>query len=282
MVRIVGFFAGLLFVAVLMFAAFQRREPSDPLPHGLPPLEQKWSFDSGFGIFGKYDNRQLQRGFAVYKGVCSSCHSLKLVAFRDLEDIGFKPAEVKAIAKDWASEVPSINPETGEPATRKALPSDYFPGPYANEVAGRAANNNALPPDMSLLAKAREGGSAYIYSLVSHGYDDKARPKGFETPDGLYFNKYYANLNIAMPPPLSADGQVDYADGTKSTIDQNAKDVAAFLMWTAEPKLRDRRETGLASVLFLIVLSGLLWGTYKKVWRDVKTPPVVRGVVPAE
>ena len=280
MVRIVGFLAGLAFVVVLLFAAFQPRPANDPLPHGLEPMTTAFSFTQGAGVFGKYDNQQLQRGFAVYKGVCASCHSLKLVAFRDLREIGMSEAEVKAVAKNWASEVPTENPETGEPATRKALPADRFPGPYANDIAARAANNNALPPDMSLLAKAREGGPQYIWSLVGHGYDDKARPKGWETPTGLYFNKYYANLNIAMPPPLIADGQVEYNDGTKSTVDQNAKDVSAFLMWAAEPKLIARRETGLAAVLFLTVLTGLLWFTYKKVWKDVKRPQP--GMAPAE
>ena len=135
---------------------------------------------------------------------------------------------------------------------------------------------------MSLLAKAREGGPSYIWSLVGHGYDAKARPKGFETPQGLYFNKYFANLNIAMPPPLNSDGQVTYADGTKSTVDQNARDIAAFLMWTAEPKLVERRETGLATVLFLIPLTVLLWLTYKKVWKPVKHPRAGDVVAPAE
>ncbi len=280
MVRIVGFLAGCLFVIVLLFAAFQSRDASAPLPHGIEPMKTDWAFTSGLGVLGKYDNRQLQRGFQVYKEVCSACHSMKRVAIRDLQEIGFSAAEVKAIAKGY--DVPSINPDTGEVATRKGLPSDYFPGPYANEVAARAANNNALPPDMSLLAKAREGGPNYIWSLVGHGYDEKARPKGVETPEGLYFNKYYANLNIAMPPPIAAEGQVEYADGTKATVDQMARDVSAFLMWTAEPKLVDRRETGVAAVLFLTVLTGLLWFTYKKVWKDVKKPPADPGLVPAE
>lgn len=277
MVRPIGFLVGAFLAAMLLLAAFQPRDKVDPLPHGIEPMAGSWSFSNG--VFGKYDNQQLQRGYAVYKQVCSSCHSLKLVAFRDLADIGFSAAEVKAIAKGF--DVPSINPDTGEPATRKGLPSDYFSGPYPNEIASRAANNNALPPDMSVLAKAREGGPSYIWSLVGHGYDEKARPKGYETPDGLYFNKYYSNLNIAMPPPLSADGQVEYADGTKSTVDQNAKDIAAFLEWTAEPKLVDRRETGLASVIFLSILSVLLWFTYKEVWKDVKHPRVP-DIVPAE
>ena len=282
MVRIIGIAVGFLFAIVLFFGAFQSRQASEPLRHGIEPMKTDFSFTQGANIFGKYDNKQLQRGFAVYKGVCSSCHSLKLVAFRDLQTIGFSEAEVKAIAKGWATEVPIPNPDTGEPSTRKAIPSDYFPGPYANEIAARAANNNALPPDMSLLAKAREGGPHYIWSLVGHGYDEKARPGGWETPTGLYFNKYYANLNIAMPPPLVADGQVDYADGTKSTVDQNAKDIAAFLMWAAEPKLMARRETGVDAVIFLTILTGLLFATYKKVWKDVKTPRPYPGTAPAE
>ena len=127
------------------------------------------------GPFGKFDKQQLQRGFQVYKEVCAACHSLSLVAFRDLEELGYNEAEVKAIANQWPTEVPSMNPETGEAATRKALPSDHFPSPYANEIAARAANNNALPPDLSLITKARHGGAAYVYSLLT-GYQKRSRP----------------------------------------------------------------------------------------------------------
>jgi ubiquinol-cytochrome c reductase cytochrome c1 subunit len=237
----------------------------------LPPKPIHYSFD---GPFGKYDRRQLQRGFQVYKEVCSACHSMKLVAFRDLEEIGFTKPEVKAIAKDWAVEVPSINPYTGEPATRKAIPSDYFPSPYANETAARAANNNALPPDMSLLAKAREGGAHYIHSIVT-GYQDQPaellkRFPDAKTPDGLHYNPYFANLNIAMPPPLVADGQVTYADGTNATVDQMATDAAAFLMWAAEPKLENRHRWGLVVVLYLIIATGLAYAAYRNIWRDKK------------
>ena len=126
------------------------------------------------GPFGKFDKRQLQRGFQVYSEVCSACHSLKLVSFRDLKGLGYNEAEIKKIASDWKTQVPSINPDTGEAATRKALPSDNFPAPFANEVAARAANNNALPPDLSLITKAREGGAAYVYSLLT-GYREPAR-----------------------------------------------------------------------------------------------------------
>ena len=158
---------------------------------------------------------------------------------------------MKAIANQWPIEVPSVNPDTGEAATRKAIPSDKFPSPYANETAARAANNNALPPDLSLMAKAREGGAAYIYSLLT-GY--QAQPaellKEFpaaKTPPGLHYNPYFANLNIAMPPPLTGDGQVTYAPGNpRPTVDQMAKDVSAFLLWTAEPNLQSRHKSGLA------------------------------------
>jgi len=237
----------------------------------LQPKEVHFSFD---GPFGKYDNEQLQRGFQVYKEVCSACHSMKLVAFRDLEGIGFSKPEVKAIAKQWPVEVPSINPDTGEAATRKALPSDYFPSPYANEVAARAANNNALPPDMSLLAKAREGGSHYIYSIVTGFQNQPAdlikRFPDSKTPTGLHYNPYFANLNIGMPPPLVADGQVTYADGKPATVDQMAQDVSAFLMWAAEPKLENRHRWGFVVVIYLLIATGLAYAAYRNIWRDQK------------
>jgi len=237
----------------------------------LPPKEVHFSFD---GPFGKYDNQQLQRGFQVYKEVCSACHSMKMVAFRDLEGIGFSKPEVKAIAKQWAVEVPSINPDTGEATTRKALPSDYFPSPYANDTAARAANNNALPPDMSLLAKAREGGSHYIYSIVTGFQNQPAdllkRFPDSKTPTGLHYNPYFANLNIGMPPPLVADGQVTYSDGTKASVDQMAQDVSAFLMWAAEPKLENRHRWGFVVVIYLLIATGLAYAAYRNIWRDQK------------
>lgn len=265
MVRLVGFFAGLLFVVVLFFAAFQPREAPIAVAHGLEPVEHEWSFS---GVFGTFDQAQLQRGFQVYREVCSACHGMTLVAFRDLEAIGFSGAEVKAIAKSF--EIASINPETGEPATRPGIPADRFPSPYPNEVAARAANNNAYPPDMSLLAKAREGGPDYIHSLVGLGYVEP--PKGHEVPDGLYYNKFYANLNFGMPAPLS-DGQVEYNDKTKATVEQMSLDVSAFLMWAAEPKLQARRETGLGVVVFLSIMAVLSWLTYRAVWADLKKKP---------
>jgi ubiquinol-cytochrome c reductase cytochrome c1 subunit len=273
---------GLGFVCALLWAIVtsphQPVVPSASEEFHLAPKDIHYSFE---GPFGRYDRTQLQRGFQVYKEVCSACHSMRLVAFRDLEEIGFTKPEVKALAKGWATETPSINPDTGEPATRKSLPSDFFPSPYPNETAARAGNNNALPPDMSLLAKAREGGPAYIASLVT-GYADpatfknekgealKAKFPDFTTPPGLHFNPYFANLNLAMPPPLAADGQVTYADGTKATKLQMATDVSAFLMWAAEPKLENRKRTGVAVVLYLFLATILAFGAYRNIWRDMK------------
>ena len=279
MVRIIGFVVGLAFAGVLLISLFSGVSSyvSNP-PMKLPesefhkePKELKLASD---GPFGRYNREQLQRGFQVYKEVCSACHSLKLVAFRDLQALGYNEAEVKAIANQWATEVPSINPDTGEPATRKAIPSDYFPSPYANETAARAGNNNALPPDLSLITKAREGGAAYVYSLLT-GYQPQpaALLKKFptaKTPSNLHYNPYFANLNVAMPPPLTSNGQVTYADGTPSTVNQVAKDVAAFLVWTAEPKLENRHRSGIAVVIFLLFATVLAYLAYQQIWAEAK------------
>ena len=226
------------------------------------------------GPFGTFDERQLQRGFQVFKEVCSACHSLSLVHFRDLEDIGYSEAEVKAIADRWVIEQPTINPDTGEMTTRKNLPSDPFPSPFPNEVAARAANNNAAPPDLSDMVKAREGGAAYIHSILT-GYQNPDSRLKEEFPDfdvlpGLHYNPYFPSLAIAMPPPLTSDGQVQYVDGTRPTIDQMATDVSAFLVWAAEPNLQARHRAGWAVLGFLVIFCFLAWGAYKNVWRDVE------------
>lgn len=281
MVRPIGMLAGAGFVLVLLWSLVwgtiayvpEIGKPTVLNTFELPkhPKENvSWSFE---GVGGKYDNRQLQRGFQVYKEVCSACHSLKQVAFRDLEEIGFNKAEVKAIAKGWVVEVPSINPETGEPTTRKATPADKFPSPYANETAARASNNNALPPDQSLIAKARHAGPHYIYSLLT-GYEEQpaalvAKFPDVKTPDGLHYNPYFPNLNLAMAPPL-ADDQVTYADGTKATLKQEAKDVTAFLMWAAEPNLPSRHAVGWAAIAYLLGFTGLAYLAYRNIWADKK------------
>ena len=265
MVRLIAGFVGIVFCAALFLAAFTPRDavtPDPVLKYHLHPKEASFSFDNP--VTGTYDRAQLQRGFQVYKEVCSACHSLNRIAFRNLAELGFTVPEVKALAKGY--DIPSLDDKTGEVNTRKGLPSDHFPPPFPNEIAARAANNNALPPDFSLLAKAREGGAHYIHSLVS-GY--RPAPADWKVPDGLYYNPYFRSLNIAMPPPLAAD-QVTYADGTKATLDQESNDVAAFMMWAAEPKLETRHRTGLGVIIFLIVLTGLAYMTYSRVWADVK------------
>jgi ubiquinol-cytochrome c reductase cytochrome c1 subunit len=270
MVRLIGMGAGLLFVITLLFAAVLPREATveDPIKAlHLKPREARFQHDGpmGMGVFGTFDRAQLQRGYQVYKQVCSACHGLRLIAFRNLEDIGFSPAEVRALARE--AQVPTIDSRTGEATTRPGLPSDRLPSPFPNATAARAANNNAYPPDLSLIVKARANGQDYLYSLLT-GYD-RPVPAGHEVPAGLTYNPYFHSVNIAMVRPLM-DGQLDYADGTKATTDQMARDVTAFLRWAAEPELETRRQTGVATIIFLAILSVLAFLTYRKVWAGVK------------
>lgn len=270
MVRLIGFFAGLVFVVTLLWAAVVPREavvvdPSYALRKHPPAIQ--WEQDGlfGLGVTGTFDRAQLQRGFQVYKEVCAACHGIERIAFRNLTDLGFSEPEVKAIAKTY--EVAALD-DTGEATTRPAVPSDYFPSPYPNEVAARAANNNALPPDLSLITKAREGGKDYLHALLV-GYTDA--PAGHEVPEGLYFNPYFPNLNIAMPQPIAAEGQVTYAEGQpQPTVEQMSRDVTAFLDWAAEPKAEVRKRTGAAVMIFLLILTILSYFTYRKVWADLK------------
>ena len=267
------------------------QNPPAPLAAEEFHLEPKALHLSSDGPLGKFDKAQLQRGFQVYAEVCSACHSMNLVSFRDLKGLGYNDAEIKKIASDWKTQVPSINPDTGEPATRKALPSDNFPAPFANETAARAANNNALPPDLSLMTKAREGGAAYVYSLLT-GYTNAdtyknekghALPATAKPPQGLHFNPYFANLNIAMPPPLTSNGQVTYAPGNPApTVDQMAKDVAAFLVWTAEPNLESRHAAGISVAIFLLIASILGYLAYQQIWYDAKRGVRVTGPLDPE
>jgi ubiquinol-cytochrome c reductase cytochrome c1 subunit len=273
MVRLLGILIGLGFVIVAAWSLGKGvttylREPHEvSVEHRFhqEPRDFAYSFD---GPFGKYDRGQLQRGFQVFKEVCASCHSLSFVAFRNLHDLGYGEEEVKAIADKWQIEVPAVDPKTGEASTRKALPADAFPSPYPNETAARAANNNALPPDLSLITKAREGGPAYVASLLTGYRNPPANlPADARPGPGLHFNPWFANLNIAMPPPLTADGQVTYADGTNPTREQMAKDVSAFLAWTAEPRLEDRKASGLAVLAFLIFATILAYMAYQNIWH---------------
>ena len=216
------------------------------------------------GPLGSFDRQQLQRGFQVYTEVCSNCHALKYVAFRDLKALGYNDDEVKAIAAKY--KVPHYNPATGEVKSSTGMPTDHFPP----VIYGGQGN----PPDLSLMTKARHGGPAYVYSLIT-GFqpqpaDMQAKFPDAKIPSGLHFNPYFANLNIAMPPPLIADGQVSYKDGTKPTVDQMAQDVTAFLVWTAEPKLEKRHQTGVAVVLFLLFATVLAYMAYRNVWAEKK------------
>ena len=279
-------FAGILLISMIGNLSTYFSNPPAPLAADVWHKEPKELSLSSDGPFGKFDKRQLQRGFQVYSEVCSACHSLKLVSFRDLKGIGYNDAEIKKIASDWKTQVPSINPDTGEASSRKALPSDNFPSPFANEVAARAANNNALPPDLSLITKAREGGAPYVYSLLT-GFQNQpaALLKQFpeaKTPPNLHYNPYFANLNIAMPPPLTTEGQVTYADGTKPTVDQMAKDVSAFLVWTAQPDLENRHAAGLSISIFLLFATILGYLAYRQIWYEAKRAVRITGPLEPE
>ena len=276
MVRIIGiliglFFSGWLLVSFGMGAVeYATNPPVKPVEYAFHKAPKDVAFPSD-GPLGKFDNQQLQRGFQVYKEVCAACHSLRLVAFRNLEEIGYNEAEVKAIAANWAIGVPDADPNTGEMTTRPGLAADKFPMPFANDIAARAANNNAIPPDLSLMMKAREGGADYIYSLLT-GYTDPPAnlPEAAQPGPGLHYNPYFANLNLAMAPPLGVEDQVSYSDGTKASIDQMAKDVSAFLIWTAEPKLEARHQAGWAVLAFLLIATILAYLSYRTIWADVK------------
>jgi ubiquinol-cytochrome c reductase cytochrome c1 subunit len=279
-------FAGVLLISLITGLATYFHSPPAPLASNVFHKEPKELHLSSDGPMGKFDMRQVQRGFQVYSEVCSACHSLKLVSFRDLGALGYKEAEIKKIASDWKTPVPTINQDTGEATTRKAIPSDNFPSPFANETAARAANNNALPPDLSLITKAREGGAAYVYSLLTGFQKQPAEllrkfPEA-KTPPNLHYNPYFANLNIAMPPPLTTDGQVQYQDGTKPTVDQMAKDVAAFLVWTANPELERRHAAGIAVAVFLLIASILGYLAYQQIWYEAKRTVRITGPLEAE
>ncbi len=269
-------------VVGLSFAALAQ-EASQPqrFPLKTPPL-QRWSFS---GFFGTFDQAQLQRGYQVYKEVCSACHSMNLVAFRNLADRDgphFTTEEVRALAAGY--QITAGPNDKGEMFERAGVPSDTFPAPFPNAEAAADANGGAAPPDLSVIAKARgisrglwwgllnfftayqEAGPDYIHALLT-GFTDA--PPGVTVPEGTYYNPYFANgISLHMPPPLS-DGQVTYGDGSPETVDQYAHDVSAFLMWTAEPHLVDRKRLGFEVLVFLVVFASLMYTTKRKVWSSV-------------
>ncbi|WP_142847304.1 cytochrome c1 [Telmatospirillum sp. J64-1] len=221
---------------------------------------QNWSWN---GIFGHYDRAQLQRGLHIYREVCGNCHALSLVAFRNLEAIGLDEDSVRALAAEYQV-VDGPNDE-GEMFEREGRPSDRFVKPFPNEQAARAANNGAYPPDLSLITKARVNGPNYLYALMT-GYQDE--PEGVELMPGMNYNVAFPGHQIAMPPQLF-DDMVSYADGTPATVDQMARDITAFLNWAAEPELEQRKSLGVKVMLFLAVLTAMLYALKRRIWSDV-------------
>ena len=226
--------------------------------------EQEWSFK---GVVGTFDRDALRRGYKVYKEVCSSCHSMKQLHFRNLGQKGgpeFSEQEVKALAKEYL--ILDGPDNYGDMFERARLPKDKFPAPFANQEAARAANNGAYPPDLSLIVKARNGGVDYLYALLT-GYIEL--PKGMNMAQGMSYNPFFSNQAIAMSSPLSED-LVEYTDGTKADVEQMSRDVVTFLAWAAEPELEQRKKLGVMVFLYLSILAGLLYASMKKIWKNVK------------
>lgn len=226
-----------------------------------PPEQTHWSFATPLGTF---DRSAMQRGFQVYKEVCSACHELSHIRFRELSALGFNDKEIKAIAADYS--IKDGPNDEGEMFDRPALPGDSFPNPFPNEQAARASNGGAFPVDLSLIIKGREDGANYVHSLLT-GYG--SAPTDITLFEGKSYNPYFEGGQISMPPPL-VDGQVTYVDGTPATVDQMSKDVVTFLSWASAPELEARRQMGLKVMLYLIVFSMLMYFVYRSVWRNVK------------
>ena len=251
MMRWVPLAAAAALIGSLAIAPAQAQEAS--LVH------QNWSFD---GPFGTYDKAAAQRGFQIYKEVCSACHSLKEAYYRDLAGIGLSAEQIKAVAKDV--QVDDIG-DDGQPMQRPALPSDHFHSPFPNTRAARAANNGAVPPDLSVITLARAGGADYVYAVLT-GYSDP--PAGMKMADGMNYNAAFPGNQIAMPEPLS-DGRVTYADGTPATVRQEAHDVVTFLAYISEPEMEQRKALGVKIMLFLFVLTCVVYAVKRKIWADV-------------
>lgn len=220
-----------------------------------------FSFD---GLFGTYDRASAQRGYLVYQSVCANCHSLRQLSYRHLRQLGFTEAQVAGLAAQV--QVQDGPNDEGAMFERDARPSDRFRRPFANDAAARAANNGALPPDLSVIVKAREGGADYLRALLV-GYEDP--PPGVTVQDGMNYNKYFPGHQIAMAAPIAAEGQVEYTDGTPATVEQMATDVTTFLAWAAEPELEARRAMGVRMMIFLTILGGLVYAVKKKVWANL-------------
>lgn len=227
----------------------------------LKPKQLDWSFD---GIFGSVDRKSAQRGFQIYREVCSACHGLNNLYYRNLEKIGFTKAEIKEIASQ-ATIIDGPN-DDGEMFERPGIAADRFKAAYANEQAARASNNGAYPPDLSLIIKARQDGANYVYSLLT-GYHDK--PVDFKLNEGLYYNPYFPGKQIAMAKPLN-NAQVEYMDNTPATIEQMSKDVVNFLQWAAEPEMEERKSMGLKVIIYLSIFSIFFYIANKRIWSSLK------------
>jgi ubiquinol-cytochrome c reductase cytochrome c1 subunit len=246
---------------VLGVAAALHAAPARAAGEAIALPGTRFSFD---GLFGTFDRSSLQRGFQVYKEVCSACHAMRQLSYRNLLEIGLTEEEARALAAQF--QVTDGPNDQGEMFERPARLSDRFRRPFANEQAARAANNGAYPPDLSVMVKARANGADYVHALLT-GYEDP--PPGFSMMDGMNYNRYFPGHQIAMPNVLNP-GQLEFADKTEATVDQMARDVTAFLAWAAEPELEQRRQMGVRIILFLIVLGGLTYAVKRKIWADVK------------
>lgn len=247
-------FAAALVAGLAMQPAIAAEAPVAP--------SRDWSFS---GLFGTFDLAEAQRGLQVYRQVCHSCHSLNFIAFRNLAGIGLSPEQIQAVASEY--EVQDGPNDAGDMFMRPGKPSDRIPPPFPNEQAARAANNGALPPDLSLITKARVGGPDYVHALMT-GYRE-VPPEGVTLMDGMYFNDHFLpGHQIAMAPPL-APGTVDFGNGREATVDEQATDVVTFLAWAAEPELVERRRMGVKVILFLIVFTGMLYALKRQIWSDV-------------
>jgi len=256
----VKYFTKFLIISILLFSNVNLHSAEN-----IEYLKTDWSFK---GLFGKFDRGALQRGYQVYTEVCASCHSMKYLSYRNLAEKGgpeFSEAQAKVIAASF--EVTDGPNADGEMFKRPGKLSDKFVMPYENVEAATAANGGAYPPDMSVLIKARSGGADYIYSLLQ-GYDEP--PAGMILDEGVYYNKYMYGNKIKMASPLS-EGIVEYSDGTETSIEQMSKDVTTFLMWTAEPHLESRHQMGFKAIVYLIILTILVYFSMKKIWSRIET-----------
>ena len=252
-------FINMRIVAVLLIFFLNLHASASENSGGNMP-DHEWSFE---GITGTFDKAALQRGFKVYREICSGCHSMRLLYYRDLIEIGFSEEEVKAIASDYT--VIDGPDDEGEMFERDAKPSDHFVGPFANDQEARMSNNGSLPPDLSVISKARVNGANHLYNLLL-GYAEP--PENFEVAEGMYYNQWMSGNQIAMAPPLD-EGYVDYDDGTENTLPQLAEDLVTFLVWSAEPELEARKKLGIKVILFFIIFGIVVYFTKRRLWRDV-------------